>query len=263
MLLPSTLQMLQGCSADRNPTFKIFDSLGYDQKPQVGFTPLHIVDRGFWKTPARLDLDRSACERIARKVATKFSYLVIDIEHWQVDRHRDPIAEVKTSINKFVEVLGWMRSAAPSLKLSLYAIPPLRDYWSPVGRQTERLAAWRESNRFLKPIADACDFISPSLYTFYKDIPGWVTYAKANIAEAQQYGKPVYPFLWSRFHSTQSHGFQFIPGDYWRTQLETVRSQGADGLVLWDWGGYDRPTAKALDTRQGWWQETIKFSQTL
>ncbi|NJK52372.1 MAG: hypothetical protein HC936_05265 [Leptolyngbyaceae cyanobacterium SU_3_3] len=163
-----------------------------------------------------------------------------------------------------MRVIRWMREAAPSLKLGIYSIPPIRNYWTPVRNLPGGRSSWRTANRFLKPIADASDFLTPSLYTFYEDIPGWVTYASANIEEAQQFGKPVYPFLWCRYHSSNRlRKNQFIEGDYWRTQLKTLRDRGADGVVLWDWAGHDKPRTNILDTQQAWWKETIKFKAAL
>lgn len=264
ILLPSACQKVESRSAGRANSFTIFDGLLYAQKPQIGMTPIRVDDRGFWKNNDRSRPDRDACQRNARTAAKDFSHFVIDIEHWQVNINQDGKDKVQHSINKYVDVIQWMREAAPSLKLGVYGVPPVRDYWTPVRNQPGDKTSWRSVNQFLKPIAEAADFIVPSLYTFYDDIPGWVAYARGNIEEAQQFGKPVYPFLWCRYHtSNRLRGNQFIEGNFWRTQLETVRDQGANGVVLWDWFGHDNPRTNILDTRQAWWQETVKFEATL
>ncbi|NDJ18722.1 hypothetical protein [Myxacorys almedinensis] len=264
-LLPSACQKVESRPAQRAASFTIFDGLIYDQKPNAGLKPIRVDDRGFWKNKDdRSQPDREACQQNARAAAGQFSHFVIDIEHWKVNINQDPKAEVQQSIDKLLQVIEWMREAAPSLKLGVYSIPPIRDYWTPVRNLPGGRSGWRTANQFLKPIADASDFLAPSLYTFYTDIPGWVTYASANIEEAQQFGKPVYPFLWCRYHiSNRERRNQFIAGDYWRTQLETVRDRGANGLVLWDWAGHDEPRTNVLDTQQAWWQETVKFKAAL
>jgi hypothetical protein len=263
-LLPAACQRVESRPIRRAPSFTIFDGLIYSQKPNAGLTPIRVDGRGFWRGQDQSQPDRDACQKTARAAAKEFSHFVINIEHWKVDINRDPKADVQKSVDKLVQVIRWMREAAPSLKLGIYAIPPIRDYWTPVRNIPGSVASWRAANQFLKSIADASDFIAPSLYTFYEDIPGWVTYASANIEEAQQFGKPVYPFLWCRYHtSNRLRRNQFIEGGYWRTQLETVRDRGANGVVLWDWAGHDTPKTNVLNAQQAWWQETVKFKATI
>lgn len=260
-LLPSACQRVESRPPQQASSFTIFDALIYGKKPDIGLTPMKIEGGGFWKGQDRSKPDREACQKTARAAAGRFSHFVINIEHWKVNINQDPKAEVEESIDKLVQVIEWMREAAPSLKLGVYAIPPIRDYWTPVRNLPGARSGWTAANQFLKPIADAADFTAPSLYTFYEEIPGWVKYATANIEEAQKFGKPVYPFLWCRYHnSNKNRKYQFIEGDYWRKQLETVRDRGANGVVLWDWSG---PKNHALDSTQAWWQETIKFKATL
>ncbi|MBD1823596.1 hypothetical protein H6F51_13995 [Cyanobacteria bacterium FACHB-DQ100] len=264
ILLPSACQRVESRPNRSANSFTIFDALLYAEKPKIGMTPIRVDDRGFWKNKDRSRPDRDACQQNARTAAKDFSHFVIDIEHWKMNINQAGKDTVQGNIKKYVEIIQWMREAAPALKLGVYAVPPVRDYWTPVRNQPAGLTSWRAVNQFLKPIAEAADFIVPSLYTFYDDIPGWVTYARGNIEEAQQFGKPVYPFLWCRYHtSNRLRGNQFIEGDFWRTQLETVRDRGANGVVLWDWFGHDSPRTNILDTRQGWWQETVKFEATL
>ena len=71
---------------------------------------------------------------------------------------------------------------------------PIRNYWAPVRGDSAAISDWQAENRRLQRLADAVDIIFPSLYTFYDDPAGWVTYAVANIKEARSYGKPVYAF---------------------------------------------------------------------
>lgn len=263
-LLPSACQKVESRPIRRAASFTIFNALVNYQVPNIGLTPIRVDGRGFWKGEDNSQPNREACQQTARAAAKEVSHFVINIEHWNVNINKDSKAEVQKSIEKLVQVIEWMRQAAPSLKLSIYGIPPVRDYWTPVRNLPGGRSSWRTANQFLKPIADASDFITPSLYTFYEDIPGWVTYASANIEEAQQFGKPVYPFLWCRYHiSNRTRRNQFIEGDYWRTQLETVRDRGANGVVLWDWAGHDKPRTNRLDTSQSWWQETVKFKASL
>jgi hypothetical protein len=174
--------------------------------------------------------------------------LVIDVEHWSLSG-TSPDA-IERNIERYVTVLDTFRSHMPGVRLGLYGTVPIRNYWTPVNGKPAELATWRSENERVKPVADASDVIFPSLYTFYDDRDGWLTYAKANIAEAQRYGRPVYPFLWPQYHTT----WQPIDRDFWRLQLETVRDN-ADGMVIWT-PAKGRPH---WNPDAPWWQETIDF----
>ncbi|GAP97585.1 hypothetical protein [Leptolyngbya sp. NIES-2104] len=248
----------------RSSKFAVYDSLMYGEKPKIGLTPILVTGRGYWKGQDYSKPDEAACRQLAREAAEKYSKVVVNIEHWQLDVRRASTEKVQESMNKILQVIRWMRSERPQLQLGFYGSPPHRDYWGPIRGNAGVLRDWQRANDALKPIADAIDFLCPSLYAFYDDVPGWVKYASANIEEAQRFGKPVYPFLWTRYHvSNRLRKLQYIEGDYWKTQLETVRDSGAEGVVLWDWFGFDRSKPNAIDPRSDWWQATVKFKQSL
>lgn len=247
----------------RSSKFTIYDSLIYSSKPNIGLTPILVSGRGYSKGQSPIP-EEASCRQLAREAAEKFSKFVIDIEGWPLDSRRFSKEKVQESINRVLQVVGWMKSERPQLQIGFYGSPPHRDYWGPLRGNAKVIEDWQRANDHLKPIADALDFLCPSVYAFYDDIPGWVRYANANIEEAQRFGKPVYPFLWCRYHvSNRLRKLQFIEGDYWRTQLETVRDSGSEGVVLWDWFGFDRSKPNAIDPQADWWQATVKFKQSL
>lgn len=243
--------------------FKVYDSLLYPQKPtNIGLEPIRLTGEGFWKGGDRSVPYEPACRETARKADSSRKF-VIDIEHWPVDVRNAPQDHVKVTIDKILQAIAWMKSENPKLQIGVYGFPPMRDYWSPVSKNAGRIAQWQTANEFLRPIAKQADFLAPSIYTFYPDVEGWITYATANIAQAKRFGKPVLPVLWTRYHvSNRFLRHQFIPGSFWRQQLETVRS-AADGVILWDWYADSKSKSKALDTTQEWWNETIAFVKKL
>jgi hypothetical protein len=177
--------------------------------------------------------------------------VVIDVEHW--DLNRLPADAVQRNVERYVALLDAFRAQLPTARIGLYGMVPIRNYWTPVRGNAGELSAWRAENERLKPIAEAADVIFPSLYTFYEDRDGWVEYAKANIAEAKQYGRPVYPFVWPQYHKS----WKPIDGDFWRLQLETVFNS-ADGMVIWT-PARGRPR---WNPEAAWWQETVQFLKT-
>jgi hypothetical protein len=131
---------------------------------------------------------------------------------------------------------------------------PVRNYWTPQKPQGhQHWETWRRRNDRLERLAEHVDVIYPSLYTFYENVEGWKRYAKANIDEARQYGKPVIPFIWPQYHnSNRTLRGKLVDGGYWRTQLDLVHRH-TDGVVIW--GGWQAQ----WDEDAGWWQETKAF----
>jgi hypothetical protein len=248
--------------------FTVYDHLIYLKRPSIDvMQPIAMAGNDVWQGSDRSVPYEPACRRAARNAAKKGLFkLVLDIEHWPTNYAISSKPEVEETMRKIIQIMTWMRSEVPKLELGVYGFPPLREYWTPVRAKSLReLNTWRSLNEFLRPLADEADFITPSLYTFYEDVPGWITYASANIIEAQRFGKPVFPFLWPRYHlSNAKLKVDFIPGRFWATQLQTVRNSGVQGVVLWDWDATTRSATKGvLDPSLEWWQETVKFTQRL
>ena len=135
--------------------------------------------------------------------------VVIDIEVWKLTSSMTS-SQITTNINKLKTVISAFRKGLPNAKIGLYMGVPERN-WLAVcgdpGKRASRTTTWHNNNLRLRPLGDAVDIIFPSLYTFYSDsasISCWPSYAQANIREARIYGKPVVPFLWMRYHSTNA-----------------------------------------------------------
>jgi len=105
------------------------------------------------------------------------------------------------------------------------------------------------------------DFIAPSIYTFYDEpeFEGkqanarekWVTYAEHNISEAKQYGKPVYVYMWGKFHpSNKILGEEPIPKEFMEIQYQTMIQQDIENVIMW--GKYN--TAKNNIKNENWYQ---------
>ncbi|KAM3097248.1 hypothetical protein ACKFKG_08535 [Phormidesmis sp. 146-35] len=243
-------------------SFKVFDSLLYPDKPSIGMEKIWVTHLGFWRNyKDQSSPDEAACRQLARTAVQQGNrYFVVNIEHWPFDIRTASTADVQKTMQKIIQVIDWMKSERPSLKIGVYGFPPIRDYWVPLAKDANRSTKWQAANEFLRPLTAKVDFIAPSLYTFYTDQDAWAAYARANIAEAQRFGKPVLPFLWPRYHmSNRLLAYSYIPGDFWLKQLQTVRSTGAQGAILWDWNGFSRPASTALNPQDSWWQKTIKF----
>lgn len=174
--------------------------------------------------------------------------VIIDVEHWKLSDIG--ASQVDHNIDRYLTILQTFRRQLSGVKIGLYGMLPIRNYWAPVRGDSAAISDWQAENRRLQRLAEAVDIIFPSLYTFYDDPAGWVTYAVANINEARSYGKPVYAFLWPQYHKT----WQPIAADFWRKQLETTYAN-ADGMVIWT-PAKGRPR---WDPSAHWWRETVAF----
>jgi hypothetical protein len=271
----------------KNPKFTVFDSIHYLDKGDqsaLGMGDYTIIyTSAIWpkdilkaenKRPAAAPPD-DFIAGLAKKQTPAKSPVIYDIEHWPLDIRKngktvahDDITtaadkSVSDSMNKLIHIIAVSRKENPSVKYGYYGCVPLRDYWSPEKNDPEMLKKWREANDYLKPLADSLDVICPSVYTFFPDRKGWLAYAKANIAEAKRLanGKPVYVFLWPKYHnSNKEDGKKFIEGDFWKLQLETVYESGVDGIIIWDSPRQVNNKEDAVwNPDREWWKETVAF----
>lgn len=245
---------------DRRSRFPVVDDLIFRHKPDLtDYGMLHGEGITNFGQTARVveKLDEEAYRREVRRVKARTRLAYIDIEVWPTCNAPDSVIE--QSISKFSRVIDIVREEAPGLTLGIYSILPAPDYWAIISGDSSRLRAWDACNRRLSVLARKVDVILPSLYTFYDDEAGWEKYAKATIDAARQYGKPVYPFLWPRYHDSNSKlGGKPIPGRVWRRQLEFCRRE-ADGVWLWNWN----VQPEAWDEHAEWWVETRAFLEEL
>lgn len=252
--------------------FQIFDVSVYRDKPEVlremteEASVVYAGELFPGLSGAERNADTIASEAVVREIAAdlpEYELVVIDIEFYPVQmRHSDK--EVAAAVDKLLTILEWMRSERPELKMSFYGVVPSRSWpaaYPAHGPGSEYYAKWAAHNDRLQALADASDFLAPSLYTLYskdlQDRPAyvfWENYIRRNIAEARRLakGKPVYPFMWPQYHPSNSEGLagQYLSGKDWRFQLDLV-NEIADGIMLW--GG---PTPFAAEQ---WWEATRSF----
>ena len=261
ILLASVPAQAEEQLAATSTTFKARDAMRQTNKPDLSAYGLRKIvvayEDSLWPAGAsrsQPDISYIAKSYIPKIKSSNPAVVIIDIEAWKL-RTTSTSTEVSAFITKFKKVISVFRTYMPNTKLGVYLWVPERNWLAPCGdpaKRASRTSSWHNRNLRLKPLADAVDIIVPSLYTFYGDsasISCWPTYAKANIAEARIYGKPVWAFLWMKYHTTGG----WIPGAFWRKQLETVYSL-ADGVVLWSKAADDRWSSTA-----SWWIQTKDF----
>lgn len=251
--------------AQQQAPFRLFEHLSFTDGPpdfrSFGFERLTIAD------PHVLGSGVPDAGQVQQALALPRSneYLNVDIEAWPLTG-----PDQASSLAKYQKTLSAFRKADPSVKLGLYSVLPVRDYWRAIGvHGTVGLNDWKQQNtNIASSLLPHVDALFPSLYTFYDDKAGWVAYAQANLVEARRIsqGKPVYCFLWPQFHkslSGRNTTRPFLPGDFWYAELDTCRKL-ADGIVIWGTmrGGPSYGPEK-WDEKAEWWQATLKFLSEL
>lgn len=249
-----------------NENFKVFDATLYKNKPDLtpyGIEPATVIyGQFFWKNKKASDTlpDKADVTKLALANKDKTTIQILDIEHWKL---RGSDYDVNKNLNKYLQVLRWYKETAGNNIVGYYGLPVGRDYWRAIkSENAKEYIEWRNENSKVIPLADEVDASFPSLYTFYNDPEKWVKYAIENIKEARRLnpGKPVYPFLWPKFHDSNFllKG-KDVPAGFWRLQLDTLKNH-ADGVVIW--GGWDTvKTNKPFnwDKNAKWWSVTQQF----
>ena len=264
-ILPHRLSPAMGqvVQIESQRPFVVFDATLYKNKPPLD--PYHVrpitllyESRLF---VANQSADAVPPEAIVRALAyelrTSSGPVVLDIERWPL---KGDVHAVRSTVAKFLSVLSWVHGEAPNVQFGLYGTVPIPDYWRAIrDPASEEFRSWQQDNDRLEAVSDRIDALFPSIYTFYPDRQGWVTYAIAQIAEARRKakGKPVYVFLMPLYHeSNRLLGLQPLDQDFWELQLSTA-AQYADGLVIW--GGWGAHGPEPWNEEAPWWQVTKRF----
>ncbi|MEM0915837.1 MAG: hypothetical protein AAGK09_14670, partial [Planctomycetota bacterium] len=191
----------------------------------------------------------SVLQKVGEDIAgARTDVACLNIEHW--NPHLDTPAS-DLAIDRLIEIISRVREHAGGKSIGYYRLMPQRRV------NDAQMNDWIRANERVQRLAEHVDIIFPSLYTFTNNEEAWEAYARRNIEMARQYGKPVYPFLWYRYHNShRTLGERRIDAAYWRRQLELCREL-ADGVVIWD------VSKEEWDDQEPWWQETLEFMDTL
>jgi len=120
-------------------------------------------------------------------------------------------------------------------------------YRFPIRNYHHRDEAWRSKNRSLEPLLGGFDALFPSVYDFYdtesKAESRDLDYVMDNVKEALQIGerlgKPVYPFVWHRYHPSNKRKSQMlIPIEEFENHVAAVAltelsGKRVEGIVWW------------------------------
>ena len=262
---PPALEPTASASVPR--PFVVFDATLYKNKPSLRayhVRPITVLyeSRLFVANQSSAALPPEPIVRsLVNELRGSPEPVILDIERWPL---KGDGPAVQSTVARFLSVLSWVKDEAPGVPFGVYGTVPVPDYWRAIRDPgSAEYRSWQQDNDRLEGISNRVDALFPSVYAFYPDRQGWVTYAIAQIAEAKRKakGKPVYAFLWPQYHeSNRLLGHRPLEPDYWELQLNTVY-QHADGVVIW--GGWGANGPDSWNEEAPWWQVTKRFMQRL
>jgi hypothetical protein len=144
------------------------------------------------------------------------------------------------TVEQYVLAIQAAKALRPNAKFGFYGLP--------IGRYYDRNQEWIDNALALQPIFDASDCLFPSIYDLYKSnespqhdpqIDLEVTTDCTKLALRVANGKPVFPYIYHRYHdSNATWGFILIADDEMADNAKAAfdavwEGDKADGMIWW------------------------------
>ena len=240
------------------PPDSYFDSLG--MKRSHGIYESEVTGG---QPPVKEEFMRSTARAVTPLPSARECIIWYDIEYLSTDVEQVGITQAQKNADTLAKFITWAKTEEPKLKVGVYSLTPVADIYI-----VSRFDLRKKWNDATKRLADAVDFLCPSLYLYYPEgqIP-YAKYALPQVKEAQRLGKgkKIFPFISPGYHPAGSLADSYASREVWSNVLKTVKKSGADGCIIFAgkgaMGGQYGEWARA-DT-SGWWQATKDFMRTL
>jgi hypothetical protein len=149
-----------------------------------------------------------------------------------------------------------MKAARPELKFGFFGTIPSISSYGP-GTITQSMIDNSEHLYNLTlPIAQASDFVTPELYTYWADSTIYFRLKNIAMDMAKRYNKPLLPFLWPEYSGDTVQAGTYIPDTYWQDQIILARDRG-DSFIVWGGPIFTAQGVKsgvrAWDDNIAWW----------
>ncbi len=267
---------LLGSAFAQAKEFIVYDATQYEHKPDLrryGIMPMPVLydqwaynDRSAKYKKENLP-DRAMLAARVKKEARSSGVIVLDFESWPVMGYSNMPWVMSRSAEKYVNVLRWVKSDVPKIKVGFFGIVPPSDYLATIAEpSSRRYQQWIRDNNLVKAIANEIDIAFPSVYTYSADRSLWKRSLRAQVSEARRlFGGAVYVFIWPQYFdhapADPELWLKYMDGEFWRFQLDEVRAV-ADGVVVWGGWDFERNRPAKWDPNAAWWQETKRFSES-
>ncbi len=217
----------------------IYNSTG---QPRDNWTTIRPMTTGyFWRgaadNPNRGKIEHIDWTQVEGMIADRSGeHLVINIEGDGWERPGDDGNEQR--LDNWVSLIQRVREMHECGTLGVYRMVPRRAFWEPVkhaeGSDSGGIhKKWRLANNRTYRMAAHVDIIHPSLYWWEGERctpEAMEVYYKSNITEAQQYEKPVVPYLSPTYAGMDT--YPLIPTEIVRTQCELLKAGGVSDIVV-------------------------------
>ncbi len=231
--------------------FKVFTSLaGVSPKMKAKLESKNIkkailVNGGAIDNPKSYSVDYAKIKQYLERVLPNpksTALVVIDIEGQKMIslNRAETNKSFNQTLNYYLEILRYFKNLRPEATIGFYGFP-WRNYWN-------RNKSWKEKNDKLLPLIEEMDAVFPSVYDFYADDidvnkRSDEAYIRENIEEslrlAESTNKPVYPFVWHRYHnSNKKRGMTFIDDTEFQNSIKTIvstkyKGKRVSGIIWW------------------------------
>jgi hypothetical protein len=257
------------------PTAAQLAACGIEQVPLI--TESMIFGSTMPRYHQPLDLAGAPLKAATRKIAdatpaNRLVALNVEKQGWMI-KLGDPAAAQKA--DQYTRLMRHLRSQ-PAIKakgtlLGYFGQAPINDYFGYITGRSQ-VASNLATNTSAMRIAAASAVLFPQMYTRYRETgsKGWIARAEGIMRlirkdwQPKIGKKPVYPYLWPQYHDRASDPKirkKLLGKGVFRTQLETLKRLGADGVVIWGTLGEDGSGLKRArwEKDMDWWVEAKQF----
>lgn len=214
----------------------------------------YIIDRD-------LNLDKVKLKKeIDRQIpnSNTSGYAALDIEAESVliilKEKKVSVSEYNRILNNHINTIRYAKSLRPNIKWTFYGYN-LTSY--------PYVTSGHENNVTVGtyPLLKELDFLAPSMYLQDKKTPLKLdkikTFVSSNLTLSlklgEKFNKPVYPFVWNRYHNAESENTLIDPNDFqwYINQILnfTFNKRKVDGIVFWNAETYTYETNKNINVK--------------
>lgn len=207
------------------------------------------------------DIDTGHLNKLAKSLPVTSGPIVLDIESWplpyEISNANDAI--VKNTVDMYVLVIKTMKAARPELKFGFFGTIPSISAYGPAAITDTMVEQAEHLYNLTLPIAEASDFVTPELYTYWSDTSIYFRLKTIAFDMAKRYNKPLLPFLWAEYSDSTPQVGTYLPDTYWTNQLVLAKERG-DALVIW---GGAKFVSKGISSGTRAWSESISWWKIL
>ena len=177
-----------------------------------------------------------------------------DIEYLDTRAQYVGDATAHANAASLAQFIGWAKSEQPTLQIGIYEMVPVTDLW-----MAGRLSTTQHWNDQLQVLADALDFICPSVYLYYSESTmafSYYAYPLVTGSKAPGEREKSFCLCRSRLSSGRRPRQPVRDKVAFLNVLNTIKNSGADGMIIFAGNGAmgSQYGDWARADTSGWWR---------